>query len=309
MQLTTRSYAGGADQESVIDLLRTCRTASGVQSWPDVALLRVALLGSPLLDPGRDARLWQDADGQVCGFAMLWLPWNYLVLFAHPAAHEGKIEAQIIEWGLGRAREIAQERGERIYLRVRPREGENGLINLLECHGFLREDWHSLRLIRTLDEPIPEPRLPAGFAIRPVAGEQEVEAYVALQREAFGTSHLTVDGRLARMGDPGYIRDLDLVATAPDGTLAAFVLGRIEAEEDGPGAPTRGSTDPIGTRPAYRRMGLARALLLEGFRRLQTHGVETVAVDTGGSNTATQALLASVGFRLDHRVLAYSREV
>jgi len=309
MELTTRPYAGGADQESVIDLLRTCRTASGVQSWPDVALLRVALLGSPMLDPGRDARLWQDADGQVCGFAMLWLPWDYLVLFAHPAACGGNIEAQIIEWGLGRAREIGQERGERIHLRVRPRETESDLIHLLECHGFLREDWHSLRLIRTLDEPIPEPQPPAGFAIRPVAGEQEVEAYVALHREAFGTSHLTVEGRLARMRDTAYIRDLDLVATAPDGTLAAFVLGRIESGEDGPGGPTRGSTDPIGTRPAYRLMGLARALLLEGFRRLQSRGVATVAVDTGSSNTATQALLASAGFVLDHRVFAYSREV
>jgi hypothetical protein len=111
--------------------------------------------------------------------------------------------------------------------------------------------------LRTLDEPIPEPALPPGFTIRAVAGEAEVAARVALQREAFGRTNQTVEGRLAFMRDPAYVPDLDLVAVAPDGTLAAFV----------------------------------------------------VEVSTDSGNTATQALLASVGYHLAHRVFAYSREV
>jgi mycothiol synthase len=309
MDVTTRAYAGGADREAVLDLLRVCRAASSERNWPDVAELRVSLLGSPEVHPSRDARLWEDDTGQVRGFAMVWRPWNYLVFFVHPEVSDGEIEPQIMPWAVERARQIGQELGERIQLRVRPREGDAGLIALLERHDFVREDWCSLRFIRTLDEPIPVPTLPPGFTIRAVAGEPEVEAYVALHREAFGTSHKTVEGRLAFMRDPAYVSDLDLVAVAPDGTLAAFVVGGIDAEQEEPGGRRYGSTDPIGARPAFRRLGLARALLLEGCRRLAARGVATVEVTTGDRNTATQALLASVGFRLDHRVLAYCREV
>jgi mycothiol synthase len=309
MEISVRPYAGGADADAVLELLRTCRATSSARNWPDVAELRVSLLGSAALDPERDARLWEDKAGEVRGFGMVWRPWNYLVFFVHPDASDGAIEPEILAWGIERAGEISRERGERIELRVRPREDDAGLIALVERHGFLREDWFSLRFVRALAEPIAEPTLPTGFTIRPVAGEHEVEAYVALHREAFGTTHKTVEGRLAFMRDSAYVPDLDLVAVALDGTLAAFVVGGIEAEGEGTGGRRYGFTDPIGTRPAFRRMGLARALMLEGCRRLRARGVQAVEVGTGNSNVATQGLLASAGFVLDHRVLAYSREV
>lgn len=309
MEFTTRPYAGVPDQEAVLDLLRVCRAASWQRSWPNVAALRVRLLGSPTLDPTRDARLWVGATGQAYGFAILWRPRNHLVFFVHPEASSGEVESQIMTWAVKRAGEIRNEGGERVALRVRRPEGEAGLFTLLERHGFAREDRCSLRFTRTLDEPILEPAPPPGFTIRAVAGESEVEASVALHLEALGTSNKTVVGRLAFMRDPAYVPDLDLVAVAPDGTLAAFVVGGIEPDEDLPGGPRYGFTDPIGARPAFRRRGLARALLLEAFRQLQARGVEIVEVSTGSENTATQALLASVGYHLAHRVLAYSREV
>jgi mycothiol synthase len=309
MEITTRPYSGAADQDAVLDLLRVHRAASRERHWPNVADLRVSLLGSPTLDPTRDARLWEDAAGQVCGFAMVWRPRNYLVFFVHPVASGGEVEPQILAWAVRRAGEIRKEQGERIQLCVRRREGDAGLITPLERHGFGCEDGCSLRFTRTLEEPIPEPAPPPGFTIRAVAGEAEVEARVALQREAFGRSNQTVEGRLAFMRDAAYVPDLDLVTVAPDGMLAAFVVGGIEPDEDLPGEPRHGFTDPLGTRAVFRRLGLARALLLEAFRRLQARGVEIVEVSTGSGNTATQALLASVGYRLAHRVLFYSREV
>jgi mycothiol synthase len=308
MEIARRPYSGAADQDAVLDLLRVCRAAGRERLWPNVAQLRVSLLGSPTFDPTRDACLWEDVAGQAHGFAMIWRPRNYLVFFVHPEASGGEVESQSMAWADQRAGEIGKAQGERVRLHIRRCEGDAGLISLLERHGFVPEAGCSLRFTRMLDEPIPEPVVAPGFTIRAVAGEAEVEARVALQREAFGTSNQTVEGRLAFMRDPAYVPDLDLLAVAPDGTLAAFVVGGIEPDEDLPGCPRHGFTDPIGTRPAFRRMGLARALLLEAFRRLQAHGVEIVEVGTGSGNTATQALLASVGYHLAHRVLAYSQE-
>ena len=68
MEITARPYAAVTDQDVVLDLLRVCRAASNERSWPNVAALRVNLLGSPTLDPSRDARLWEDSAGQVCSF-------------------------------------------------------------------------------------------------------------------------------------------------------------------------------------------------------------------------------------------------
>ena len=43
---------------------------------------------------------------------------------------------------------------------------------------------------------------------------------MALHRDAFGTTRMTVEGRLAMMRDPEYRSELDLVAVAPDGSRA-----------------------------------------------------------------------------------------
>jgi ribosomal protein S18 acetylase RimI-like enzyme len=70
----------------------------------------------------------------------------------------------------------------------------------------------------------------------------------------------------------------------------------------------RGYTDPIGTRPAFRRLGLARALLLEALRRLDARSVQSSHVGTGSANVAMQRCLESVGYRSHLRALAYRRE-
>ena len=100
MEITTRPYSGAADQDAVLDLLRVCRAASRERCSPNVAQLRVSLLGSPPLDPTRNARLWEDAAGQVCGFAMIWRPRNLLVFYVHPEASGGAVELLSVTQGV-----------------------------------------------------------------------------------------------------------------------------------------------------------------------------------------------------------------
>lgn len=309
MTTTMHPYAGEADLPAVTELLRVCEALDHPKNLPTQAELRSELLVSPPLDPEHDARVWQDTVGQVCAFAMVWLPHLYLAFFVHPQARGTAVESQIISWADERVQEIARERVEPVHLRVRPHEGDVNRIALLLRHGFMAEDWYALRLRRTLAEPVPEPQLPPGFTIRHLAGEQEVEAYVATHREAFGTTQMTVEERLAFMQDLAYLPELDLVAVAPDGTLAAFCVCGIDEQENATTGEKHGYTDPIGTRPAFRRMGLARALVLEGLRRLRSRGVATVEVATGSWNTAIPQLLQSVGFCHAYKVLAYCKEI
>jgi len=58
-----------------------------------------------------------------------------------------------------------------------------------------------------------------------VAGASEVQDYVELHRAVFESTNMTHAWRARTLGCLGYLHDLDLVAVAPDGRLAAFCIG------------------------------------------------------------------------------------
>jgi ribosomal protein S18 acetylase RimI-like enzyme len=151
--------------------------------------------------------------------------------------------------------------------------------------------------------------LPAGFTIRHVSGEHEVENLVELHRAAFGTENMTVAYRLAMMCVPDYDRSLDLIAVAPDGRLAAFCVGVIPAEENALTGHKDGWLDPIGTRPEFQRRGLAHALLLTGLHLLKQRGMENAATNTWEENLAMRRTAESAGFSVAAKTIWFSKQL
>ncbi len=62
-------------------------------------------------------------------------------------------------------------------------------------------------------------------------------------------------------------------------------------------APHRGRLGLIGVVSAYRRRGLARALLAAAFAQLHARGISHVTAEADTTNTASAALLATIGAR------------
>jgi ribosomal protein S18 acetylase RimI-like enzyme len=143
-----------------------------------------------------------------------------------------------------------------------------------------------------------------------MGGEAEIEAYVDLHRSTFGTENMTIEYRRTIMSAPDYLPELDLVAVAPNGKLAAFCVCQI-FPEDAPraGGQKEGWTDPLGTRPAYQRLGLARALMLSGMRLLKSRGIDTALLGTSSENLPMQRAAEEVGFRAAVKTLWYSKTV
>ena len=54
-------------------------------------------------------------------------------------------------------------------------------INFLETQGYTQWE-HAVAVLKRPLTDTPAPNIPNGFRIRPLAGEQEVEAYVEIQR-------------------------------------------------------------------------------------------------------------------------------
>jgi ribosomal protein S18 acetylase RimI-like enzyme len=95
---------------------------------------------------------------------------------------------------------------------------------------------------------------------------------------------------------PDFRYDLVPIVTAPDGTLAAYCMSWWD--------PRSASVEiePLGTRPAFRRKRLARAIVREVFRRGRALGARYVLVWGTTSNDAALRLYLSAGMR-SRRVL------
>ncbi len=299
LSIINRPYANESDLHAMLDLLQRCRAAGQLITWPTIADLRA------ICDPTEAAwekQLWLNLADKLIGFALLHRESGHLYFYTHPPFQIDGVESQILAWAFDRRRALDPNHAE---VRCQVRENDLARIEFLERHGFMPIELLTLHLARSLREPIPPPHLPPGFTLRHLAGEHEVENYVAMHREAFETTHLTVEARLAFMRNSNYIPELDLIATAPDGTFAAFCVCGLDREED----PPHGHTDPVGTRPAFRRRGLARALLLEGLQRLSHYEIETAHLSTGSWNIAMQRAAEAVGFRKVYGRVWYARKV
>ena len=299
--IESRPYARD-DFPRLAELLLVGRAAGAVEPYPSVGELRLLLADADAIR----ARVWPDERDGLVAFGLFDPTWRALTFLAAPGTAPADLVPSVLAWAEETARAHPPTEGKPL-LRVRPRDTDRGLLGLLEGRGFVREGWRTLRFGRDLRGPIPAPRLPPGYALRHLGGEHELDAYTAMHREAFGTEHMTVERRRRLLRDPGYDPELDLVAVAPDGQLAAFVYCSVDHEENRRLSVKQGWTDPIGTRPAHRRRGLATALVLEGFRRLRARGVDRAYLGTTDGNTALRGVCAAVGYRLEHAVLAYAK--
>jgi ribosomal protein S18 acetylase RimI-like enzyme len=96
---------------------------------------------------------------------------------------------------------------------------------------------------------------------------------------------------------PGYDLSLDIIAVAPDGSGASACTCWYDRE-------TRsGEFEPVGTNRAMQRLGLGKAVIAEGLRRLREHGATQAIVQTNPTNTPAIALYTASGFQ--HVVTQY----
>lgn len=176
-------------------------------------------------------------------------------------------------------------------------------ITFLEQHGFRQGgEFSEVNMICSLDHEIPEATVPNGYVIRSVAEQGELANRAEAQRDVWrpwSVGNLMDEDYAIMMQLPGYDRELDVVAVASDGTIAAYVNGWNDDLNK------IGDFGPLGTRPAYRRMGLMHAVLLECLHRMQSSGMNRVSVSTGVTNFSAQKLYEGVGFRIVNQYLEY----
>jgi ribosomal protein S18 acetylase RimI-like enzyme len=295
--LSERAYGGPADLERMIDLLLAMRPPERIADWPGVVELQEAMRRPAV---SANTRLWDDSE-RLVAWAFL-DEWTNLYFLGEPPAE--RWEEAIFDWASGIAVERARA-DPQVTLDANAAESDGDRIDLLRRHGFVEQEGHTLHYFRSLAEPIDEPILPEGFIIRALRAD-EVDAAAALHRAAFGTAYMTVENRRAMMASEAYEPEGDLVVVAPDGRLAAYTMASISVAENAVSGRMDGFTDPVATHADFRRLGLARALLLSGCAYLKARRAR---LGTDSSNAGMRSAAQSAGYRVESRMLWFSREV
>ena len=236
----------------------------------------------------RRARAWVDESGLVVA-AVHPEGDNDVHFQLHPAHRH--LEPEMLAWAEEHCRAPVEAGGSELAIEVQETDTERRA--LLLAHGFTPTDGVGyIRRLALAGQPIHTPDLPPGYQLRTTdpADPADCRAIAALLNAAFGRTGHTGDeyANFARRA-PSFRADLDLVAVAPDGVFGAYVGIPYE--------PTNrlGVFEPVCTHPDHRRRGLARALMLEGIRRLQSLGAEAVMVGTGDMEPANR-LYDALGF-------------
>ncbi|MGB3494015.1 MAG: GNAT family N-acetyltransferase [Elainellaceae cyanobacterium] len=308
-RFTSRAFEAGSDLQAIADLINTCHKADQIERYTSIASLE-ADFKHPNLDLARDVRVWEDGDRQIVAFAGLWMAaethdplegdlWFQL----HPRVRHAGVPAQLLTWAEARMRQIGSDRGVAVNLRGSSRESQIDRIRFFEANGFKADRWFHTMGRSLVNSPLAQPQMPDGFTVRPVQALKEAEAWVEMFNQSFidhwNHHDLTLEDYYHEVEqDPEYKPELDLVAIAPDGTLAGFCVAAIDTADNQQRHCREGWINLLGTRRGFRLMGLGRALLLQGLQCLQQHGMDyaKIGVDSQNPNQAF-ALYESAGFR------------
>ena len=162
-------------------------------------------------------------------------------------------------------------------------DADDDLVGYLESSGY-----EPVWVYRTYEwdltnRLVPAPERPDGWELRPLQGEAEADTRRAASHAAFESTMdpaMHLDRYLRFMRSPVYNGARDLVAVAPDGRVASFMVWW-------PDPSGIAQIEPFGTHPDFQRQGIGTALLRFGLARMASAGVTKVRVSTDEPRAAT----------------------
>lgn len=212
-------------------------------------------------------------------------------LQVHPGLRTAQLEVEMIAVAEEHLA-ISGQGGKRV-LRVWADSGDSLRREILEERGYTRGDWPDHKLRRSIEAPIAITPPAEGYCVRALGDVDELPARSWVSWKAFhpdepDENYKGWDWYHNIQRAPLYRRDLDLIAEAPDGELAAFCTVWFDD------VTLSGVFEPVGTAPVHQRRGLGKAVMCEGLRRLKRLGARMAYVSSYAA--PAHALYASVGF-------------
>ena len=180
---------------------------------------------------------------------------------------------------------------------ITPQDADTDMLARVAVRGYTLDtevggddgDWHQFNRRSLVD--LAEPSLPSGFRFC-TAAEVGPAAATRAHVDAWHPSSFTETSMAGVQSMWPYRKDLHVLVEAPDGTLVATAIIWFDP------VSRTAEFEPVGTHRAYRRQGLATALMWHGMHRAREAGAETMLVACVGAagSPAARDLYDGVGF-------------
>jgi ribosomal protein S18 acetylase RimI-like enzyme len=230
------------------------------------------------------AHLWRESQGRLAGCLIRY----YDTVFPQIHPQDPALEDQMLAW--------AEENWFYYegFLKTTALENDQDRKALLERRGYIDRGVHSHTRIYDLARDLPVTPLPPGFRIASLADEAGSPGWVArrveVERAVWNSPALDEVWFRGKASSPHYSPAWDLVVVAPDGCYAAFCLVYVDDRN------RLAEIDPLGTHPAFRRLGLARAMVTETMHRARQEGLRYLYIQSDPDpDIPANRLYASLG--------------
>lgn len=167
---------------------------------------------------------------------------------------------------------------------------DHQLEEILSERGYIRDnepsEWESQYAI---PEPFPAIELPEGFTLKSLADEYDLAKVHRVMWRGFNhpgePPEHGIRWRKLKLSAPTLRPDLTIVTVAPNGDFSSLAGTWYDCTH------RFAFVEPVATDPAYRRLGLGTAAVLEGTRRCKSLGATRAYVGSG------QKFYEAIGFR------------
>lgn len=258
--------------------------------------------------------------GILAGYATFWataetpvrpgLHWG-----VHPHYQAAQLDALLLRWGQEQAEEVMRRcpPEARFSLRSGAQKGNAYAEAALERAGFRESRSFYDMEIEMTERPTPTP-FPAGIKLRPYCHERDLPLLVDVVRDAFSDHFGYIEEPFEKdlalfrhwlNNDPHFDPELVLFPVAEStGEVVGCLIGLRQDYRD----PAAGFVDTVGVRRAYRRRGLATAMLQHSFAMFWDRGKKKAHLDVDGESlTNAVALYERVGMRVYRRYAVYEK--
>jgi mycothiol synthase len=305
--LTFRCFQGEVDYPHMAALIAACKVADGVERSTNVEDVARTYRHLENCDPQADM-LFAEVDGQVIAYGRIW--WDDLLDgvrlyhpfgFLHPDWRHKGIGSAMWAAGERRVNEIASKHPKETpkFLQVESFESEKDLVALLESRGYQPVRYETY-MVRDLGEPFPEAPMPPGLEVRPVKPEHYRHIFEASNeafRDHWSPFDMSEEVYKAEMESPVFQPELWKVAWDGD-QMASVIHNFVDEKENKEYQRKRGYTEGICTRRPWRKLGLARSLLVQSMQMFKQMGMTETALSTDSQNlSGAVRLYESVGYR------------
>lgn len=314
--LILRPFRGEEDYIHLTHILTASENADSRPMTISAAELAENLSKSPRFDIYRDLVI-AGVDGQQVGFGRV--RWEEdashqtygLTGYLLPERRRRGIGQALLTWLEERARVIAGEHPTSApgFLHINATQFQVGLHALVKRSSYgVKESW--VLMVRPKLENIPDTSLPEGLEVRPALPEHFPVIWSAVEEAYMPEGGPPPAGEIPEdfKNDPNFQPELWQVAwEVTSGKVVGSVLTYINHAENRQLGIRRGYTEGISTIPAWRRRGVARALIGRSLKAQREAGMMESALVCSGENLNNYKLYESCGFLEVKRDMVYEK--